>query len=206
MKSVEFIYFDLGNVILNFSHQLACQQISECAGVPFQRVWEVLFEGDLQKQYETGLISTAEFHRLFCEQTDSDAALPELLHAGSDIFELNVEISPVVTALASANCPIGILSNTCAAHWEHIVRKYRIVRDCFPVATLSYQVQSMKPDALIFEKAIDAAGVKPDQIFFMDDRPENVAGAIAAGFDAVEFHSAGQLASQLMDRKVNFNM
>ena len=39
--------------------------------------------------------------------------------------------------------------------------------------------------AAIFETAIRVAGHSPDEIFFVDDRAENVEGARAAGLDAV---------------------
>ena len=43
----QFIYFDLGNVLLHFDHAIACRQIGQLAGIPEQRVRDVLFGGDL---------------------------------------------------------------------------------------------------------------------------------------------------------------
>ena len=39
----------------------------------------------------------------------------------------------------------------------------------------------------------------------MDDRPENVEGALRAGFDAVHFQNARQLADELRARGVHWN-
>ena len=42
-------------------------------------------------------------------------------------------------------------------------------------------------------------------IFFVDDVPGHVEGARAAGFDAIVYHSARQVADALRERGVRFN-
>jgi FMN phosphatase YigB (HAD superfamily) len=206
MSDIQFVFFDLGNVILNFSHELTCRQIAELAKVDAGVVRQILFDRELQSRYETGMISSAELHEIFSAETDSNTSLGDFLEAGSDIFDLNVDIAPLITGLSSAGTPIGILSNTCEAHWHLIQRKYRIVRDCFPINVLSYQEHSMKPDPGIYRSAIEATGLEARQIFFMDDREENVRGARAAGIDAVQFQSANRLISELLFRGIECNL
>ena len=203
MAKIEFIYFDLGKVILNFDHELTCQQVALVANVSAEEVRRVLFQTDLQRRYETGLISSDQFYDEFSVATGSNSDKDALLLAGSDIFSLNRPIEPLITALSEGNIPIGILSNTCQAHWEFIVERYAIVRR-FSQAILSFEVKSMKPDQQIYREAIKAAGVRASKIFFMDDRIENVQGAKAVGMDAVLFRNADELAQQLRDRNVEF--
>ena len=45
----------------------------------------------------------------------------------------------------------------------------------------------MKPDRAIYDAAIERAGVAAHEVFFTDDRLENVEGARAVGIDAVQF-------------------
>jgi 2-haloacid dehalogenase len=47
--------------------------------------------------------------------------------------------------------------------------------------------------------------VAPHEVFFMDDIAANVAGAQAAGFDAVQFTTPQALASELRQRGLRFN-
>ena len=101
-NSPRFIYFDLGNVIVNFDPHRATRQMGEVAGVPKDLVWQVVFETDLNIDYERGNISTREFYEVFCEQTNSHPQEDELLHAASDMFELNVGIVPVLQQLHEA--------------------------------------------------------------------------------------------------------
>jgi FMN phosphatase YigB (HAD superfamily) len=72
----------------------------------------------------------------------------------------------------------------------------------FVWAILSYEVGSMKPDRAIYEAAIRRAGVAAHEVFFTDDRLENVEGALAAGIDAVQFVNADQLIADLQARGV----
>ena len=63
----------------------------------------------------------------------------------------------------------------------------------------------MKPDAAIFHAAAELCGYRPEEIFFVDDLPGHVAGARAAGFDAVQFTSAEALSAELRRRGIRFN-
>ena len=47
-----FLYFDLGNVLLYFDHEIGCRQIAEVAGLTAQEVRRVLLDGDLLARYE----------------------------------------------------------------------------------------------------------------------------------------------------------
>ena len=200
-----FIYFDLGKVLVDFDVDQMCRQLGEVAGVSAARVWEVLYDQGLQKQYELGKVSGREFYESFCRQTGTRPDYDALERAGSDIFELNANAVPLVAQLGQAGYRLGVLSNTCRSHWEHCTRRYRIVAEAFEVHTLSFEVHASKPEAAIFEAAAEAASTPPEEIFFVDDIPENVAGASAAGFDAVQYTTAPQLAADLRRRAVRFN-
>ncbi len=55
--------------------------------------------------------------------------------------------------------------------------------------TFSYELGFIKPEAPIYQHAIEGLGVEPAEALFLDDRPENVEGARAAGIHAVVFDS-----------------
>jgi putative hydrolase of the HAD superfamily len=70
---------------------------------------------------------------------------------------------------------------------------------------LSFEFGAMKPAASFFQAAAKTAGVSPTRIFFVDDRPEHVQGAVDCGFDAVRFTTADALAAELDRRGVRMN-
>ena len=209
MASIEFIYFDLGKVILNFDHAIGFRNVEQLCGVPAERVREILFDQGLQEQYETGLVNCTQFHQEFCRLADIESSKQpnkeDLLLAISDIFWVNRPIIPVLTQLTAQGFPLGILSNTCDAHWQFVFSQHWLLKSFFDPLVLSYEEKSMKPDSKIYESAIARAGVDPGRIFFTDDRPENVEGAVTQGIDAVLFTSVPDLMNELKNRGVVTN-
>lgn len=205
MSSIKFIYFDLGKVIFDFDHQIACRYIAQQTGVPSEKVWDSLFDSGLEVRYETGLIDCETFHRKYCEATGTDMPQQEFLGAFANVFEPNRRIFGLIAQLRAINFPIGVLSNTCHAHWSFVCANYKIMREFFRETILSYEVKSMKPDGMIYQKAIEQAGCAAGTCFFVDDRQENVDGAIEAGMDAVLYTSVSQLVRDLESRGVEIN-
>ncbi len=201
---IRFFYFDLGNVLLHFDHGLACRQMAELAGLAPDVVRRVVFDEGVQWRYERGEISCQEFHAHFCHATRTSPDFAAFQYAASAIFEVNFSVAPVVVGLASAGQRLGVLSNTCAAHWNYCIPRYAALR-FFDVFALSYEIGAMKPDEKTYRAAAELAGVAPDEIFFTDDRPENIEAALRAGFDAVPFTTARRLANELHQRRVAFN-
>ncbi len=206
MSKRRFLYFDLGRVLVDFNHSLMCHQLAEIAGVDVAEVNELIFgDGALMRAIEVGELDQQAYHKRFCEKTHSDVPLASFLHATSDIFTLNTDMIPIVAQLVSANQPIGILSNTCQPHWDHVCDRYAMFPDMFDVVALSYKVGAAKPDRAIYDKAASMAGFRVEDIFFVDDRQENVDGARRAGFTAVQFTSAFEFAAELRKHGFRFN-
>lgn len=206
-RSPQFLYFDLGNVLVTFDHHVMCQQIADVAGVEVNVVRKVILEDDdLQVRTESGLITLEEFHNHFCQATSSRPDYRPFIHAASAIFEINLSMIPLLTQLALTGHRLGVLSNTNAAHWNYCSSgRFGAIPRLFEKTCLSYEVKAMKPHAAIFDAAIDMAGVPASQVFFVDDLKANVAGALAAGMDAVLFTDVRTLVKDLRERNVQFN-
>jgi putative hydrolase of the HAD superfamily len=61
----------------------------------------------------------------------------------------------------------------------------------------SARIGAVKPDAAAFQAAVRLLSRRPQDILFIDDRPDNVQGAIDAGLRAVRFTSAAGLRAEL---------
>jgi len=203
MTAPLFFYFDLGNVLLKFDYAVACRQMAEVAGIPSGRVREIIFDDGLQLAYERGLLSTDDFYDAFCQRSGVRPSLVDLVHAASDIFEMDANVAAAVERLHASGRRLGVLSNTCAAHWEFCSgTRFPLLDTAFDVAVLSYQLGTLKPEPAIYQTAIELAGARPEEVFFVDDRAENVAGALDAGMDAVQFSSVCGLIHDLQKRGV----
>ncbi len=61
------------------------------------------------------------------------------------------------------------------------------VEDAFDAIVISGEAGLVKPDARIYHLAAERLGVAPAECLFVDDAAENIAGALAAGMQAVRF-------------------
>jgi putative hydrolase of the HAD superfamily len=206
-----FLYFDLGNVLLYFDHETACRQMAAVATTEAHRVLpgdvrRIVFESELENLYETGQVTSREFYEAFCEAVGTRPDFDHLLHAACDIFWPNVSIKPVIGALRHANQPLGLLSNTNEAHWQYVSRgRYGLIPSAFDVLALSYELKAMKPDPMIFFRAAELAGVPPREIFYVDDRADNLAAAREVGYHTVLYSTTSELVVELRELGIGFN-
>jgi FMN phosphatase YigB (HAD superfamily) len=63
-----------------------------------------------------------------------------------------------------------------------------------------------KPDAHIFQKAIEWASVEPERILFIDDTIGHVEAAISLGMQGVHFISATKLREELFQKQVALSL
>ncbi|MBA4017972.1 MAG: hypothetical protein C0483_12430 [Pirellula sp.] len=204
--SIKFLYFDLGNVLLYFSHQRAAAQLAALAGASPDAVFEGLFRSDINYRCDSGRLTGAEFCTTFRGLHPCDAEDPAIYRAASDIFRVNTAMKAVTAQLRAAGHRLGILSNTCDMHTEFFTDgRYAGIPTDFEVVVLSYKLKLMKPDAAIYLEAAKLAGVAPEEVFYTDDIQVNVDGARAAGFDAVLFTTAADYVSELRRRGIPLN-
>lgn len=199
----KFLYFDLGNVILPFDFMVAIRQMADVAGVSASLIHAVLFDDALEPAYERGDLTTEEFFETVCRRIGKRPDLDAFLLASSDMFRLDQAVADLILRVRQSGQRTGLLSNTCEAHWRFCYeRRFPILQQLFDVTALSYELRAMKPEAAIFQAAAELAGVAPAEIFFVDDRPEHVAGARRVGFDAVQFTGVADLVAALEQREV----
>jgi putative hydrolase of the HAD superfamily len=204
---IEFIYFDLGNVLACFDHDRMCRQMADVACIDAALVHELLFDEHLLHDYEIGGLDDGAFYERFCQLTQTRPDRDQLELAASEIFSLNVSIVPIVAHLRAAGYRLGILSNTGPAHWRYCSSgRYRQIRNDFEVHALSYEIGSAKPQSTIFEAAARIAKVPPENILFIDDIKGHVAGAQAVGFDALHYTSSKRLLDDLLARGIRINL
>lgn len=193
-----FFYFDLGNVLLDFDHAAACRNVSRITGLSPEVVRHTIFESGLELRYEAGELTTEEFHLEFEARTGTKVSLDALVLACSDMFTLKPGMAAILAELRAAGHRLGLLSNTNIAHWQFVYpNRYGELWPHFEVFALSFELKSLKPLPRIYEQAAELARVPATSIFFVDDRADNVAGALAAGMDAIRFESAMQVRQEL---------
>jgi HAD superfamily hydrolase (TIGR01509 family) len=192
---IRFVYFDLGNVLATFSVDRACRNVSDRWAVSPEDVRRVVWDSGLQDRFEHGEVAADRFAaevRRSLGLDASSAPTDELLDRLSDMFDPILEMIDLVDAVRATGVDMGILSNTCEAHWRWLVRSgYAALRGPWNRVILSYEHGAMKPAESIYRVAGEAAGHPVGSILFFDDRADNVLAAKAGGWQAHRFTDAG---------------
>jgi putative hydrolase of the HAD superfamily len=98
---------------------------------------------------------------------------------------------------ASDECMVGALNNEARETNEFRFESFGL-RNYFAVALSSCYLGLRKPDVAIYKRALDILGRPAERILFIDDREENVAGALAAGMKGIRFEGSDKLRPELV--------
>ena len=131
--------------------------------------------------YEPRSFSKDEFFEFILSQS-------KLLEDGA--LEILAELS------ASNRYLMGALNNEARETNDFRFAKFEL-RRYFKVAFSSCYVGLRKPDPAIYRRALDILGSLLQRTLFIDDRQENVDGAVAAGMKAIRFTGAEALRARL---------
>ena len=124
---IDTFLFDMGNVLLHFSHPLMCAQIAEVCGTSSDEIRRLLFDLQWENEFERGELTEAQFQARLENHFQRAISLPALVHAVSDIFTLNAPMVPILQALRQHGKRLVLLSNTSISHIEFIRREFDVL-------------------------------------------------------------------------------
>lgn len=116
----------------------------------------------------------------------------------SSWVSLDHESLDVAIDARAAGATLHLLSNAPHAQATY-VRQHPLLRSIFDTTTFSCEVGANKPDRAIYEHTLRLVAPLGGTALFIDDRAENVDGALTAGLDAALFEGAAAL-RRLLDR------
>jgi glucose-1-phosphatase len=183
---IRAITFDFGKVIGFFDHRLTSQRLAAHSTLPPDELHAQLYGGDLEEAYERGRLSTAEFlalardrGRLTCDEDLLGTAWADIFWRNEDVIALLPHLKPHYRLLLG--------SNTNELHSRQFLRQFEDALSLFDHLVLSHQVRTRKPEPEFFRHCQRLAGCPPSACLFIDDLPENVAGARACGWHGVVY-------------------
>ena len=196
------LIFDFGNVIAYFDFERATAKLGARIGMSGRELLDHLdsvgFARELQ-EYERGRLSAVEFSTRILGLIPLTMTHEDFADAWSDIFTANESIISLIENLKSQGYQLLLGSNTNDLHTSHFRRQFATTLAHFDHFLLSYEVGHVKPSREFFLACATAAGRPPSGCIFIDDLPENVAGARAAGLVGVVYRSTPQLINELAD-------
>jgi FMN phosphatase YigB (HAD superfamily) len=219
--STRVVCFDLGGVLVRI-----CQTWAEActrASLPVRSAewlasdaWRTA-RRQVGDRYQSGQLECAAYFAELASLSEGlfSAAEFEQIHGAWTLEHYPGALELVRTLNAQPDVLTACLSNTNHAHWVRLVGADG--RNEYPaVAELRHQLAShllrcAKPDARIYAlaqatfaraivsqaRASGAAELRPSDILFFDDLPENVLAARAAGWTAFQVDPSGDTVAQM---------
>jgi 2-haloacid dehalogenase len=105
----------------------------------------------------------------------------------------------LLAELDAAGVPLFAITNFSGEFFPPFRAKYPAMFDRFRDIIVSGDEKMMKPDPAIYRLALDRFGLRAEEAVFVDDNPDNVAGAAALGIHAIHFTGEQPLRAELAD-------
>ena len=196
---IKAILFDLGNVIVPFDFKRAYAKLGPLCSCPVTEITSKLRSTDLVRRFETGQLAAEPFVSELSALLGLKTTYSEFCDLWTSVFSEDTLVPESLIAGLRVRHRMLVLSNTNPIHFSMLKAQYGLFRH-FDDFVLSYEVGAMKPDAQIYQEAIQRAGCRPVECFFTDDIAINVEAARNNGMDAVQFLSAAQIEAELRTR------
>jgi HAD superfamily hydrolase (TIGR01509 family) len=184
MPIPQVVVFDLGKVLVDFDYSITARRLLADCNITAEQLQQAIDQSPLLHRYETGLISTEQFYHEVKDLTGYRCDLETFRDIFGDIFTPITAMIELHATLVARGVSTYIFSNTNELAVRHIRRHFSFY-DRFTKHVLSYEHQSMKPEAKLYEVVERTTGKSGDALFYIDDRPENIATAHARGWQAV---------------------
>ena len=193
--TIRAIFVDMGGVIVRTELQAPRQHLADRLGMEYEDLVKLVFDSESAQQASIGLTSEDEhwatvIHRLHRPASETQAVRDEFF--AGDIID--TDLLDFLRGLRG-KVKVGMISNAWSGLREYILSKK--FEDAFDVMIISAEVKAMKPDARIFQIALEKLAALPSESVFLDDFPENVKAARAVGMQAIHFVQPEQAIKEL---------
>lgn len=201
---IKVICLDLGKVIVDYDPTIPLKALGTRSALSLPEIMQVLADREPLLLFDRGRYSRADFYRTMCARLRLDVSTGEFERLWTSLFLPEPLLSESFLLSLKRRYRLLMLSNVNEVHFEFIWKNYPLVRH-IEDRLLSYELGCLKPEPAIYRICIERAGVCPQEIFFADDKPENVEAARQAGIVATCFQSEQQLRLALGQAGVVFD-
>lgn len=183
---IKNVIFDLGNVVLKLRWDIVLNRYSDNADDQ-KLLDDVIFNSEEWQRLDAGTIEKYEAINIMKSKLPSklhDACLG-IMKDWKDGFVINTEILDFIDFLKSNGYKTYILSNAPLDLPDYLSKhdldKYFIGK------VISAEEKMTKPNKEIYELLLNRFSLKPEECLFLDDKPENIQGAISCKMNGYVF-------------------
>lgn len=177
------VFFDVGKVLVNFDYRVVADAISRLSKGTIPNLSNI--SGPFLSDYHCGKVQCESLHEFFVNEYQTDRDFERFEEAMCSSFEpIEAGIEVFLSLLARDEIRVGIISDNHRMCERWMRRELPQLFTCDAVI-LSQDVGALKPDSRMYEAASEGIGLPPESCLFIDDREQNIEGAIAFGMRGV---------------------
>lgn len=200
-KQYRVIIFDLGNTLIRFDHNISAGKFSRLFNLDAEKTRAMFFDSDLTRDFERGAMPPREFHRRMTRRLGIRLSFADFAPIWNDIFWEDRDACDIARKLKESY-RLFLLSNVSRLHYEYIAEKFDII-GIFDEVILSFAVGAIKPEARIFDDALERAGGDRSRVLYIDDREDLVSEANRLGIESIRFENSVKLKEELLKRGIS---
>ena len=193
--SIRAVFFDLGGVIVRTEYQAPRQHLAERLGMEYDDLVKIVFDSDSGYQASIGAIPPEAHWDLVIKRLKRPAS--ELEAIRHEFFAGDIIDRTLLDFLRSlrGKYKTGLISNAWGDLRDYLVREK--LEDAFDHIIISAEVGAVKPEAKIYQTALEQAGVRPKEMVFVDDFAVNIEGCEKVGIKGILFRDPDSALKQL---------
>lgn len=201
MKPIRLVLFDMDDVVYTYRRDDRIAYLAAVTGLDPVFINDRVWGEGLEAAADGGAFPTPELYiaswrdRLGCSLSVADWV--EARRRGMRLIPGTLAL---IERLIAAGVTVAVLTNNgplVDLYRETLAPELaRLVGDRFLVSS---SFSTLKPDPEVFRRALRQLGFAPEETFFIDDLPENVEGARAAGLRAAVFTTPEALEATLVE-------
>lgn len=196
--SIRAVVFDLGKVLVDFDYGIAARKLAEQAQSSAADIQRLIDQSSLLFRYESAELSTAEFFDEIKKQIGFRGSFDEFAAAFADIFTEIPAMTKLHAELRGRGLHTSVLSNTNEIAIAHVRKNFPFFSG-FADYVFSFEHAAMKPRERIYRIVEQRSGMSGSEVLFIDDKPENVAGAVRLGWQTICHRSADETIQQVRE-------
>ena len=151
--------------------------------------WQMLDNGTISREDAVKILEEKLPERL-------KSTCKDIIYHFQEYQTLNDDICKVIIQLKEKGYKVYALSNTHVSVYEDMQNRY--IGKYFDGYIISALEKLMKPNEEIYLKLFEKFDLKPEECFFIDDRPENIEGARQIGMNGAVFYGDFQKIKELL--------
>jgi putative hydrolase of the HAD superfamily len=185
------IIFDLGGVLLRTTDFTAREQLANRMGMSRLELEQFIFGGESGDRAQRGEINVHQHYANLAAQLKyTDKEIRKLLEQFFAKDEIDASLLEYIRRLHKSY-KTGLLSNAFDDLRQIIADRWQF-EDAFDDMIISAEVGMVKPDARIFQMAVEQLGVQAGEAVFVDDMVRNIDGAKSVGMQGIHFRNPQQ--------------